>query len=57
MELHEISERLGQIAVRIKAQIPENADPMTDRVLEGYNRTGGAAAEASRAARALEART
>ena len=53
-ELSRISIRLAQLADDLKAQVPPDADPMTDLVFEAHNRTGGAAAEAGRAARALE---
>ena len=52
--LHLISRQLAVLADELKRQIPEDADPMTDLVLEAHNRTGGAAAETARAARALE---
>ena len=51
----QILERQTQNLVdEIKKHIPEQADPRTNRVLEAYNRAGGAAAELSRAARVLE---
>ena len=51
------SEQVQRLAEGIEKRIPKNADPMTDPILEAYNRAGGAAAECSRAARALERAT
>ena len=51
----QILERQTQNLVQeIEKHLSTDADPRTDRVLEGYNRAGGAAAELSRAARVLE---
>lgn len=51
----QLLERQAQNLVdAIEKHLQPQVDPMTDPVLEAYNRAGGAAAELSRAARVLE---
>ena len=53
-QLQLLERQTQNLVDEIEKQIPANADPRTNLVLEGYNRAGGAAAELSRAARVLE---
>ena len=53
-QLQLLERQTQNLVDEIEKQIPENADPRTNRILEAYNRAGGAAAELSRAARVLE---
>ena len=53
-QLQALEAQVQTIARAIRPHVPDKADPMTDPLLEAYNRTGGAAAELARAARAVK---